>query len=275
MRGGKINVGWYGSVEEYNKISIGDLQKSVMRVLNVALQSQDMEVLMAGLGEELEVGSFSANNGALACAEDYIPMVQKGEITTAPAIVAAVVNADTSEGTAEVPVIWFGDGDLTTVRMTINCDIPVAVDADSAEDGNVVITSANDIEYNPDTKEIIVYKADGSALDTVLFTVSYDIADADSGEYPVDISLIEVTDADGAITNVLATDGALILTAAPKKGDVNGDRRVDNADLIMIARYLVNLVEFDENQMELADYNDDGIVNNTDLVLIARAIVEA
>ena len=275
MRGGKVNVGWYGCVDEYNKISIGDLQKSVIRVLNVALQSQDMEILMAGLGEELEVGSFSANNGALACAEDFIPMVQKGEITAAPAIVAAVVNADTSEGTAEVPVQWLGDGDLTTVRMTINCEIPVAVDADSAEDGNVVITSANDIEYNPETREIIVYKGDGSALDTVLFTVSYDIADADGGEYPVDISLIEVTDADGAITNVLATDGALILTAAPKKGDVNGDRKVDNADLIMIARYLVNLVEFDDTQMELADYNDDGIVNNTDLVLIARAIVEA
>jgi len=58
------------------------------------------------------------------------------------------------------------------------------------------------------------------------------------------------------------------------KGDVNGDYELTNADSIMIARYLVELVEFDERQMELADFNDDGDVNNTDLVLIARAIVE-
>ena len=48
---------------------------------------------------------------------------------------------------------------------------------------------------------------------------------------------------------------------------------IDNRDLIMIARYLVGLVEFNEKQMEAADFNEDGIVNNTDLVLIARYIV--
>ena len=42
MRGGKVNIGWYGYVDEYNKICIGDLQKSAMRVLAVDLESQDM-----------------------------------------------------------------------------------------------------------------------------------------------------------------------------------------------------------------------------------------
>ena len=43
----------------------------------------------------------------------------------------------------------------------------------------------------------------------------------------------------------------------------------------MIARYLVGLVEFNAKQMIAADFNEDGIVNNQDLVLIARALVQA
>ena len=37
----------------------------------------------------------------------------------------------------------------------------------------------------------------------------------------------------------------------------------------------VDLVEFDEEQKELADFDSDGVINNRDLVLIARAIVAA
>ncbi len=51
----------------------------------------------------------------------------------------------------------------------------------------------------------------------------------------------------------------------------DGER--DNRDLIMIARYLVGLVEFNAKQLKAADFNEDGIVNNSDLVLIARYIV--
>lgn len=55
---------------------------------------------------------------------------------------------------------------------------------------------------------------------------------------------------------------------------MDGDYELTNADLIMIARYLVDLEKFDERQMELADFNDDGKMNNTDLVMIARALVK-
>ena len=51
------------------------------------------------------------------------------------------------------------------------------------------------------------------------------------------------------------------------------DGVVDNRDIIMIARYLVSLVRFDDDQAILADFNCDGIVNNTDLVLVSRYIV--
>ena len=56
-------------------------------------------------------------------------------------------------------------------------------------------------------------------------------------------------------------------------GDVDVDGEVGNSDLILIARYLVNLVDFDDNQFTAADMNEDGAVDNTDLIAVARAIV--
>ena len=56
-------------------------------------------------------------------------------------------------------------------------------------------------------------------------------------------------------------------------GDLNGDYTVSNADLVMLARYLVHMTELDENQLAKADYDGNGEVNNGDLVLLAREIV--
>ena len=69
-------------------------------------------------------------------------------------------------------------------------------------------------------------------------------------------------------------DGEIVLFVGYVNGDVNRDSELDNRDLIMIARYLVELESFDDEQKELADYNEDGEINNIDLVLIARELVE-
>ena len=52
-------------------------------------------------------------------------------------------------------------------------------------------------------------------------------------------------------------------------GDVDADGEVGNSDLILIARYLVNLVDFDDNQFTAADMNEDGKVDNSDLITVA------
>jgi hypothetical protein len=57
------------------------------------------------------------------------------------------------------------------------------------------------------------------------------------------------------------------------KGDVDFDGDVDNADLILIARHLVNIITLNERQLKVADMNDDGTVNNADLILHARFLV--
>jgi len=56
-------------------------------------------------------------------------------------------------------------------------------------------------------------------------------------------------------------------------GDVNGDYTVSNADLVMLARYLVHMIELDEHQLANADCDGNGTVNNSDLVMLARYLV--
>ncbi len=58
-----------------------------------------------------------------------------------------------------------------------------------------------------------------------------------------------------------------------RRGDLNMDGEITNADTVLIARYLVKLAVLNDLQQEFADTNGDGKVNNADLVLIARSVV--
>ena len=56
-------------------------------------------------------------------------------------------------------------------------------------------------------------------------------------------------------------------------GDTDGNGVIDNVDLVTLARYIVNLEEFDGGQIARSDMNSDGIADNTDLVELARYLV--
>jgi hypothetical protein len=139
--------------------------------------------------------------------------------------------------------------------------------------GDIDVTSVSSdysYLYNPRTKEVVVWcdEDEGIPVDAVVLTLNY--AQPNAGYYVIGLDVTDATGANYDWAALTAESGSL--TVAPK-GDVTVAGGVDNRDLIMIARYLVGLVQFDEMQMELADFNNDGIVNNTDLVLIARYIV--
>ncbi len=59
------------------------------------------------------------------------------------------------------------------------------------------------------------------------------------------------------------------------KGDVNLSGKVENTDLILVARYIVKIytAETKQNVEKYGDMNGDGVVTNTDLITIARIIV--
>jgi hypothetical protein len=260
--GDDATITWYGEMNTVNKICLGDLQKSAMRILRVDLLSQDMEKLLESIDVDYTAGSYSANSDAEALAEDYAPVVKSDIVDRG--IVADTITIDTvADKTAAVEVSYNGDEPITTARLTLVSELPIKD-----------IESDYDFEYNPETDEIVVYDGAGEEISGVLFTINYEFeAVVPDGEYPIDLGVIEVTDLEGAVIFAAAIDGAIIVDNNYPIGDVTQDGEVDNRDLIMIARYLVNLVQFNEKQKIAADFTQDGIINNTDLVLIARAIV--
>lgn len=62
-------------------------------------------------------------------------------------------------------------------------------------------------------------------------------------------------------------------------GDFNDDQRVDNVDIVILARWLVDLVEpgsdYDRMVLRNGDFNNDNSIDNADLVALARYKVTA
>jgi len=125
---------------------------------------------------------------------------------------------------------------------------------------------------------VIVYAADGSSISGKLLTIEYDL-DVNpwyaNGEYPIDLTVVDASDGDAEDILVGAEDGMIVLDNDYAAGDTNLDGSITNADVIALARYLVDLVEFDEEQLITADIDGSGEINNGDLIKLARKIVKA
>ena len=112
-----------------------------------------------------------------------------------------------------------------------------------------------------------------------LLILTFAIApNAKDGSYPITVSFegrtgIDIpTNLNGEELDFSIIPGAVGLTSITY-GDVNGDGRVNTADLVLLARYLA------EHPVTLAvpaagDVNGDGRINTADLVLLARYLAE-
>jgi beta-glucosidase len=262
--GDDATITWYGEYNYTNKIALGDIQKAAYHILNVMLYTQDMEILCDDLGierpEQYDNFTDHYEGTGVDAANDT---VEKSDVVNT-GIIAETVTVDTvAEKSASVEVSYIGEVPITTARLTLDSALPIKD-----------IESDYDFEYNPAENKIVVYDGGGEEISGVLFTINYEFdAVVADGEYPVDLGIIEVTNLEGMVIEAVAIDGAVIVDNNYPIGDVTQDGEVDNRDLIMIARYLVGLVEFNAKQKIAADYYTDGVINNTDLVFIARAIV--
>ena len=54
--------------------------------------------------------------------------------------------------------------------------------------------------------------------------------------------------------------------------DVNFDGVVDEIDLLMVRRYLLKVMKFTPEQIEIADCNDNGDVDTSDLIELRRVL---
>jgi len=252
-------VTWFGF---YNSICLGDLQKAATNILNMMLYTQDLEILCEDLGIEYPEQYHNFSKAYDAPLFYGWTNVEKSEIVNV-ALVADTVEADCANGEALVDITYTGDADISTVRFYIDSALPIAD-----------IYSDYDIEYNAEEGYVVIWGVDG--IDDVVATLVYDISANPwlaNGEYPIDLEVVDATDIQEEDIAVFGIAGAVIINNTYAAGDANLDGLVSNADVINIARYLVNLVEFNELQFAAADVDFDGEVDNADLIKVARAIV--
>ena len=56
-------------------------------------------------------------------------------------------------------------------------------------------------------------------------------------------------------------------------GDANDDGAINVLDVVYLMNYILNIIEFNENQIMVADMNNDNIINVIDIVLLVEEIV--
>ena len=72
---------------------------------------------------------------------------------------------------------------------------------------------------------------------------------------------------DGFCTECGAEDPDALIS-----GDLDGDGTVTSADAVLLARYLVDLTELTDKQLQAADVDHDGAVTSADAVFVARLL---
>lgn len=92
-----------------------------------------------------------------------------------------------------------------------------------------------------------------------------------------DIDGIELTDTDyvgtGCKIQLVAGDNIIDSKTVVVTGDMNGDGIINNKDVAMMNKYLVEKVTANECQGLAIDVNGDGYINNRDAAMLARCLV--
>ncbi|MBE6949478.1 MAG: carbohydrate-binding protein [Ruminococcaceae bacterium] len=169
-----------------------------------------------------------------------------------------------------LPITNGYDG-LTSLRGTVESELTL-----------VDVVSDYEVEWNTDTNEIIIYEAYGEAFDegevigTLYFEIDRHKADGlPNGDYMVDIVDVNATDETGVDFDLFSVkEGYITVNTEYAPGDIDFDGRFTNVDVIALARYLINLVQFNEEQLVQADVDCNGIIKNADLIKLARKVVE-
>lgn len=91
---------------------------------------------------------------------------------------------------------------------------------------------------------------------TIPIEISYDLFDQN-------LSAVQANVSNGGIT-----------VKGDTLGDVNGDGIFSLSDVILLARYLVNLEMLSKEQLDVADVNHDGKATNADVVKLARILAD-
>ena len=128
----------------------------------------------------------------------------------------------------------------------------------TVDDGSVTITS-----YRGTETEVTVPSMIGGCPVNVIAKGAF--ADNEN------VRTVRLPDTVTKVENGAFGKDQTVIYAAGLKGDVSGDNKVNNKDVIALFRLISDGAEADKT---VCDFNDDGKVNNKDVVSIFRSVSE-
>ncbi len=99
--------------------------------------------------------------------------------------------------------------------------------------------------------------------------------EVEPGIYPIKVSYSPANTftADGLDADLTYAKIGFVGDSDLLKGDVNGDGRITNADVVLIARHIIGLEKIAAEREFLADVNNDGATSLADAIYLARYIL--
>ncbi len=84
----------------------------------------------------------------------------------------------------------------------------------------------------------------------------------------------EAQESESGQTGEEAQGGESAPTGAPQMpGDLNGDGRISNLDLVLLQKRILGILTLSEKAEQAADINHDGVVNNVDMIYLKKHIL--
>ena len=124
--------------------------------------------------------------------------------------------------------------------------------------------------------QIFWYNTAQSTADDILFTLNLKVSEeADRATRKIRLSYYPDNTVTGDLSPIPLDDNleAMFGSDTSVLGDVNGDGRITAADVVLIARYVINDVSFTVDQQNLADVTNDGRITAADVIRLSRYIV--
>lgn len=155
---------------------------------------------------------------------------------------------------------------VASAQVTVNFDTLGTVDASKVTYGVLPSGSVLTVNTAPGEVSVGVAATTGANGPGTLFTIPLTIGSGvQPGTYPVTITAATLTDDKGQAIPAVVTSGSVTVVAAPLLGDVNGDGKVDMADV-----QAVILLYFTGTYDIRADINGDGKVSVGDIRAVLR-----
>jgi hypothetical protein len=288
LGGCEINITYNSSVVYVTDVTPGDMDLLAYNIdnesmwvyvnaINVSGQSGDATLACINLTAMGYVGDVSPLNITTATLLDtdyneIAYMVCNGSFTIQPPSVATI-SIGNGSGIVTIPIAIENAVNVGACDITLRYNASV-VNVTSVTGGDMDVTVANLEHVHEGFVRIGTFQTDNPGLNgNIIFAnVMFEPVGAigDTCSLNLSVNTFKDATADCNETPYVVRNGTYTVFL---NGDVNGDRVVDIADAMYLAKHVLGITGFEVIIVEAADANDDGVIDLADSMYLAKHVL--